>query len=279
MSVVTSEIFAHVIAAAAAISHIARNSVEASKKLARTKAVVATIRHITNLSTGVSETVAHFSAVRTAVDDVLGDTENLTAIPSEILAYIIAVRAAVGNGLDGTEMIARREPLTAALNNICLKVHTSILPIATTVLLDATGEAIAGTSPDAAVVSAASASRSNSVIIQYVSVGTRRRGHICQAPVFALAAIHCHCDIRDNVGVRRVVFLRGLEAVNVNAGNSCVRMFHRSGDKCSRIRIRGSIWGDFKLNGRGGRGTQTGKEEGAGDGEGLDVHVVACLML
>ena len=48
--------------------------------------------------------------------------------------------------------------------------------------------------------------------------------------------------------------------------------------KCSRIRIRGSIWGDCKLNGRGGRDTQLGKEEAAGDGEGLEVHDVACLI-
>ena len=165
------------------------------------------------MSVVASETLAHFITVAAAILYIT----NLTVNPSEILAHTIAICTAVYDILGVTETKAHLRPLAAALNLICLKLTTGILSDATTVLLDATGEQHAGTGPVAAVYSAIATILRRSFLIQHVFVaGTRLGERVCQAPVFALAAIHCHCDIRDNVGVRRVVFLRG------NASNSCV---------------------------------------------------------
>ena len=56
-------------------------------------------------------------------------------------------------------------------------------------------------------------------------------------------------------------------------------MIHRTGNKCSQIRIRDAMWGDFELNGCGGHGIRTDNGEGECDSKGLEVHVVACLIL
>ena len=175
MSVERSEMFAHVSAVAAATIHITNLTAVASETSAHVIAVRTAIRYITNL-TKESESVAHTIAVRTAICYIT----NLTAVISESVAHLIAVCTAVYNIIGSTEIVARLPSLTAALNNICLKVMTGLNPVATTVLLDASGEAVAGTSPDAAFTATIATILRRSVLIQHVFVvGTRLGERVC----------------------------------------------------------------------------------------------------